>query len=197
MEHPPNEEGAGAPERPQAPKSTLPLRNLLARAVWNVAWVFLFRATPRFAHGWRRALLRLFGARIGRGCLLYPSARIWAPWNLEMGDYSILGPDTDCYCVARVSIGERAWISQYTYLCAAGHDIGSLDLPLTTAPIAIGPRAWVCARAYVNQGVTIGEGAVVGAGACVFHDVAPWTVVGGNPAKLIKQRVVKTPPAGP
>ena len=82
-------------------------------------------------------------------------------------------------------------VSQGAYLCAASHDITNPLNPLITAPIHIGSFAWIAAEAFVNMGITIGEGAVVGARAAVFKDVDPWTVVGGNPAKFIKKRIIK------
>ena len=174
-------------------RSSLSRRNRIGRAVWDMVWTFLFRPSPRIFHGWRRLLLRIFGAKIGRGVRIYPSARIWAPWQLEMDDFSCLGPQVDCYCVAPIRIGPHAVVSQYTYLCSASHDYERPDLPLITRPIVIGEGAWIAADAFVSLGVTIGAGAVVGARASVFKDVEPWTVVGGNPARVIKKRVLKTP----
>jgi putative colanic acid biosynthesis acetyltransferase WcaF len=165
--------------------------NKLGRCVWSIAHLTLFRTSPRIFHGWRRALLRLFGASIGRGVRVYPSARIWAPWNLQMQDHSCLGPDVDCYCVAPIRIGAHAVVSQYSYLCAASHDYTLANLPLISAPITIGDGAWVTADVFVGMGVTVGAGAVVGARAAVFEDVPAWTVVGGNPARFIKRRELR------
>lgn len=167
-------------------------RHKIARGAWEIVWTLLYRPSPRIWHGWRRSLLRLFGARLGNGVRVYPSARIWAPWNLTMGDESCLGPEVDCYCVGPISIGAGAVISQYSYLCAASHDHERRDFPLITAPIRIGAGAWVAADAFIAMGVTVGDGAVVGARASVFRDVDPWTVVGGNPARFIKQRILST-----
>jgi putative colanic acid biosynthesis acetyltransferase WcaF len=113
------------------------------------------------------------------------------PWNLEMHEYSCLAPDVDCYNVARIVIGANSTVSQKTYLCTASHDITKSDNPLITAPILVEDQAWIGAAAYIGLGVTIGQGAVVGATASVYKNVAPWTVVGGNPAKLLKNRVIK------
>jgi putative colanic acid biosynthesis acetyltransferase WcaF len=129
----------------------------------------------------------LFGAKIARDAYAHPSVKIWAPWNLEMGSLSCLGPHVDCYCVDKVVIGSRATVSQYSFLCTATHDYRDPRMPLVTAPIMIGERAWVAADAFIGPGVTIGEGAVVGARASVFRNVDPWTVVGGNPARIIKK----------
>ena len=165
--------------------------NKLARLVWNIAYWLLFRPFPSsFLMPWRRFILRLFGAKMGKGTQVYCSATIWAPWNLEMGDYSCLASGVDCYNVDKITIGADTTISQKTYLCTASHDISNPKNPLITASITIADQAWVAADAFVGMGVTIGQGAVVGARAAVFKDVAPWMVVGGNPAKALKQRVV-------
>lgn len=183
-----------------SPPSCLSLRNRMGRAVWSAVWVLLFRPSPRLLHGWRRFLLRLFGARIGRGAIVRSSARIWAPWNLEMGDDSCLGEFVDCYSVDRIRIGPRAWVSQYSFLCTASHDFEDPGMPLITAPITIEAEAWVAVDVFVGPGVTVGRGAMVGARSSVFRDVAPWTVVAGNPPRTLRKRVLRapgTPPAKP
>jgi putative colanic acid biosynthesis acetyltransferase WcaF len=157
----------------------------LARLAWGAAWLLLYRPTPNPLHGWRCFVLRVFGAQIAKGAHPYPSARIWAPWNLTMASGSCIGPQAEVYNVARVTLGEQAIVSQKSYLCTAGHDIREPDLPLTAAPIVIGNRAWVAASAFVGPGVAIGEGAVVAACAVVIRNVAANAIVGGNPAKVI------------
>lgn len=167
-------------------------RSKFARVAWNIVWLLLFRPSPRgVLYGWRRFLLRCFGAKIGRGVNVLPSCRIWQPWKLCIGDHSCLSEDVECYSVDHITIGEQAVVSQGAFLCCASHDISSPTMELTHAPIVIGDNAWVAARAFVGPGVAIGEGAVVGACAVVTKDVEPWTVVGGNPAKFIKKRELK------
>lgn len=178
-------------------RSELSFRNRLGRACWGLAWAVFCRLSPRPLHGWRRMWLRLFGARVHRTASVYPSARIWAPWNLEMGARSALGDGVDCYDVDQIILEEDAIVSQYAFLCTASHDIGDPGRKLTTAPIRLGRHSWVCAGAFVHPGVTVGEGAVLGARAVVTRDVSSWTVVAGNPAKFVKQRVwtdAGTPP---
>lgn len=172
--------------RPQRARNSN--RNRLGRVAWGLVYTFLYRPSPVILHGWRRFLLRCFGASVGPGAHPYPTARVWAPWNLTMERDSCLGHHVDCYSVAPILIAARAVISQYTYLCAASHDYHDPAFPLTSAPIMIGPMAWVAAGAFVGPGVTVGEGAVVGARSVIFEDVPAWTVVVGNPARAIKQR---------
>jgi putative colanic acid biosynthesis acetyltransferase WcaF len=167
------------------------MTNKAARVVWGICWLCLFRTSPWFCHGWRRLILRAFGAQVGRGVKVFPSTRIWAPWNLKLGEYASLAHHVDCYCVAPISIGPHATVSQYSFLCAATHDIADPNMCLVTSPITIGDQAWVCACAFVAPGVNIGEGAVVGACSVVTKDVPPWTIVGGNPARRLRDRSVR------
>lgn len=163
-------------------------RNKLARAAWGITWLLLYRPSPRPMHRWRALLLRAFGARVGRGAMPYPSARIWAPWNLIMGEGSTLGDNVDCYSVARILIGPHASVSQRAYLCTASHDLDQPDHPLVTAPIVIAAYGWVAAEAYVGPGVTIQCGGVVAVRAVATRDVAAWSVVAGVPARPIRVR---------
>ena len=176
----------------EAYKDSLTLSNKLRRLLWNITCFFFFRpfAGPLLWR-WRNLVLRVFGAKIGEGCRISSSTIIWAPWNLELGKYVCLGPKSQIYTANKIVVGDKVTISQGAYLCGASHDIAYLNKPLITSPIKIDSFAWVCADAFVGMGVTIGEGAVVGARAAVFKDVEPWTVVGGNPAKFIKKRVVE------
>lgn len=161
------------------------LANKLARAGWLAVCLVLFRPSPVPLHAWRRALLRLFGAQVGAGALVYPSARVWAPWNLELGEGSCLGPASEAYNVAQIVLGPGAVVSQRAYLCTATHAIREPGFALMAAPIVLGTRAWVAAAAYVGPGVTLADGAVAAACAVVVKDVARDQVVGGNPARPI------------
>ena len=169
-------------------RSTHSLQNKIMRVAWGMAWCILFRPTPKVCHAWRRFLLRSFGAKIGSRCHIYSSVKVWAPWNLTLGDHSTLSHHVDCYCVAPVTIGEHVTVSQYSYLCTASHDIDHANMPLITAPIQIGDGAWITACVFVGPGVEIGTGAVVGARSAVFKAVDAWTVVGGNPCRHIRNR---------
>lgn len=166
----------------------LTFANKLARGLWGLVWLFLFRPTPRPLHRWRCFLLRCFGADIGAGVRVYQSARVWAPWNLVMGNGSCLGDEVDCYCVDTVRLGAGATVSQYSYLCTASHDYRRRSHPLVTAPIDIGEAAWVAADVFVGPGVTVGAGAVVGARSTVLKDVPPWVVVAGTPPRILGPR---------
>jgi putative colanic acid biosynthesis acetyltransferase WcaF len=169
-------------------QSELTLKNKLGRLLWGVVYVLFFRPSPRVLHAWRCWLLNCFGANVNRSAKVYPTARIWAPWNLELGAGAILGDRVDCYSVAKITIDSGAVVSQEAYLCTATHDCDSASFQLINRPIVIGPKAWVCARAFIGPGVSLAEGAVAGAATVVTKDVSDWEIVAGNPAKLIRKR---------
>jgi putative colanic acid biosynthesis acetyltransferase WcaF len=162
---------------------------MVRRVFWGLAHP-LFRLSPRPCFGWRRFLLRSFGAKIGRSVHVYPSASIYFPWNLEAGDESAIGEGALIYNLGRVILGQRVTISHRAHLCAGTHDHTKPDFPLLRPPITIGPEAWICADAFVGPGVTVGEGAIVGARAVAMKDVKPWTIVIGNPARESKRREI-------
>jgi Acetyltransferase (isoleucine patch superfamily) len=108
-----------------------------------------------------------------------------------MDAHAVLGPGAKCYCQGRISIAEKAVVSQGAYLCAGTHDISDPNFQLITKPIQIQQRAWVAADAFIGPGVTVGEGAVIGARAVLFKDADAYGVYVGNPAKLIKNRIFR------
>lgn len=159
----------------------------LGRIAWMLASP-LFRLSPRPLFGWRRFLLRCFGARVGTGANIYPSARIELPWNLEIGEDASIGERVLVYNLGKVTIGPRATVSHNAHLCAGTHDYRDPRLPLLRLPIVVGADAWVCAAAFVGPGSNVGEGAVVGAASVCSGAVEAWTVVSGNPAAFRKRR---------
>ena len=170
------------------------LKSKIGRVIWNVVWLLMFRPTPnrlRVFNWWRSFLLRCFGAKIGKGCVIFNSCEIWHPWNLEIGDMVALSENVICYTVDKIKIGNQTTISRDVFLCCASHDVTSPIMELTYAPIEIGDNSWIAARSIIMPGRSVGDGAVVAAGAVVINDVEPWTIVGGNPAKFIKKRELR------
>lgn len=166
------------------------LQNRLKRLLWNLIYTIFFRYTPTQLYIWRVFILRMFGADIGENCHVYPKVIIWAPWNLKMGNNSCLANNVICYSQALITIDDGAIVSQGSHLCAGSHDYNDPDFQLIVAPIFIGQNAWIAAEAFVGPGVTIGDGAVLGARGVTFKDIEPWTVNAGNPSKFIKNRVI-------
>jgi len=178
--------------RPLEGGASFSLRNRIERAVWAAGWLSLCRFTPPQMHGWRRMVLRLFGARIARGARVHASVSIWHPRNLSIGPNALIGPRARVYNQGYVSIGTGSVISQGAHLCASSHDISDPHFQLVLRPVDIGSGCWVAAEAFVGPGVTVGDGAVIGARAALFTDAVPGGVYTGNPAALRKQRVLRT-----
>lgn len=172
--------------------SSFSLLNKTGRVLWMICfWIFFRPFNLNIFKSWRAIVLRLFGAKVGKNANVYASVRIWAPWNLEIGDYSSIGPEVDFYNQGKITIGNHSIISQKSYLCASTHDFEVVDFPLICKPIFIEDQVWIAADAFIGPGVTIKEGAVVGARSAVFKSVNPWSVVGGNPAKYIRDREIR------
>jgi putative colanic acid biosynthesis acetyltransferase WcaF len=162
----------------------------LRRILWSIVQATLFRFSPSRLLGWRRFLLKCFGAKIGPHSGVRPGAKIFHPWLFEMGDWSMLAGGVVIYNLGVVRIGDHTVLSQDVYVCAGTHDYTQPNLPLERPPITIGSGAWIAAGAFIGPGVSIGDNTVVGARAVVMSDVESGVVVAGNPATLIKQRTM-------
>lgn len=157
------------------------------RVAWSLGrW--LIRLSPRPCFAWRRSVLRLFGARVGQHVNIYPSAHLYMPWNVELGDWSALGEDVLIYSLGPVRIGRSVTLSYRAHVCAGSHDLMDPTLPLIKPPVCIEDNVWVGTEAFIGPGVTVGTGAVVGARAVVVKNVTALDIVAGNPARVIGTR---------
>lgn len=168
---------------------SFPLSNRIRRATWALVYALLFRPSPRPLHAWRALLLRAFGAQMGERCHVYPGAKIWAPWNLQLGRYVGIADNVVLYNMDVISIGDHAVISQGAHLCGGTHDYDSRNFQLVAKPISIGARAWICADAFIHPGITIAEGVVIGARSVVHRNISEsWTVCAGHPCVKVGDR---------
>lgn len=159
--------------------------------LWWLTQATFFAMSPQVCYGWRRWLLRLFGAKIGRGAIIRPSVKTPYPWKLTIGDYCHIGDEVHLYTYGEIEIGDCAVVSQRSYLCTGYHDHTSPRFDLLAKKIVIGPEAWVAADVYVGPGVTVGYGAVIGARSSVFKDIPPGVIAVGAPAKVMGERRMK------
>ncbi len=169
------------------------LKDRLARLLWQVGFLLLYRISPRPMHAWRSMLLRLFGAKMGSGCHFYPSGRVWAPWNLICEDGCTLADQAEIYNPSPIYLESHCIVSQQAYICGATHDYDHPDFPMISYSMRLGAYSWICARASVSPGVNVGEGAVLGLGAVAQQDLEPWTVYSGAPAVKVKMREKNVP----
>lgn len=174
-------------------RNKLSTRNKCYRLVWSIVSTLFFHSVRggKCFNSWRIFLLRLFGAKIGKCVSVHASVEIWAPYNLEMEDYTLIGKKCRVYNPEKITLRTECVVSENVFLCTASHNVHSCKHELVCKPILLNSQVWVAADAFIGMGVTVGEGAIVGARACVFNDVDQWTVVGGNPAKFIKKREIK------
>lgn len=161
-------------------------RENAGRIAWALTSPF-FALSPRPAWGWRRWVLRCFGANVGRQVHIFPSVRITIPWNLTIGDQSAVGDRAILYALGPIILGDRVTVSQGAHLCAGTHDWRQPDRPLVKAPISIGDDAWIAADAFVGPYVSVGARAIVGARAVVTKSIPEDVIVVGNPAAPISR----------
>ena len=161
----------------------------LLRVLWGIGqWAMVLSPRPMF--GFRRLVLRLFGAKVGRHVHVYSSTRIYMPWNVEIGDWASVGEDAFLYSLGKITIGPQVTISYRAHVCAGTHDLRDPALPLLKPPVVIQANTWIGTEAFIGPGVTVGEGAVVGARAVVVKDVPALHIVVGNPAKSVGLRTL-------
>lgn len=173
-------------------EASFSLSNRIMRVFWAFFYVLLFKYSPRPFHAYRAFVLRCFGAKVGNGVHVYPGVKIWAPWNLNLKDECGIASGAELYSQGMITIGYRAIVSQGTYVCTGTHDYTKEGHPLYTKPIHIKDRAWVAAGCFIHPGVTIGEGAVIGARSVVTKDMPAWMVCAGHPCKPLKERVMES-----
>lgn len=162
--------------------------NRARRQLWSIAWIFLYRPSPRVAHSWRAFLLRRFGATLGPHCRFYPASRIWAPWNLTCEDTVIVADGAELYNPAPMVFASHVIVSQGAYLCGATHDYNDPKFPVISFPMRFDRYAWVAARAIVSPGVNLGAGAILGLASVATRDLEPWSIYAGVPARKVKER---------
>ena len=146
-------------------------RSGLTVLLWQTVQQTLFAWSPQPAYGWRRWLLRLFGAQVGKGVLVRPTTRVTYPWKVKLGNYCWIGDHAEIYSLGAITIGDNAVISQRSYICAATHDYKDITFPLVANPVVIEREAWIATDCFIAPGVTIGAGTIVAARSTVLQSV--------------------------
>ncbi|TKK68205.1 colanic acid biosynthesis acetyltransferase WcaF [Ilyomonas limi] len=159
--------------------------------LWWIVEALLFHTSPQFMYGWRRFLLRSFGAKVGKRVIIRSSVRTQFPWKVTIGDYSWIGDDVVLYSLGEIIIGNHVVISQKSYLCTGSHDYTHAAFPIYNVPVVIEDQCWLATDVYIAPGVTIGRGTVIGARSSVFKSLPAGVVCMGSPAKVVKARNVE------
>ena len=159
-------------------------RSAILVQLWWIVQSTMFGCSPQFMYGWRRLLLRLFGAEIGSNVLVRPSARVTYPWKLKIGNHSWIGDNVELYTLGPITIGNNAVVSQGSYLCTGTHDHLDLTFKIEALPIVVEDEAWIAAQVFITPGIRIGRGAVIGARSLVLADVPDGAIAMGHPATV-------------
>lgn len=163
-------------------------RSSLVVQLWFVVQATLFRWSPQFLYGWRSLLLRLFGAKLGRGVEVRPTATITYPWKVSIGDHCWISDEVVLYSLGEIRIGAHTVVSQRSYLCTGSHAIDKVGFDIFTLPIVVGSECWIASDVFVAPGVSIGDGTVVGARSTVLHDLPAGMICHGAPALPVRAR---------
>lgn len=167
-----------------------PVKTKIKSRIWKMVNRTFFRYSPYFARKYRVGLVRLFGGQIHWSCSLNRLSKIDHPWNLKMGEKSSISEYSWVYCLDKIEIGANCCISKDVYLLSGSHNINSSNFDLITKPIFIGDGVWLAVRSVVLPGITIGSYSVVASSSVVIKDVEENSIIGGNPAKIIKYRKI-------
>lgn len=166
-----------------------------AGAVKRTLWYFvnaLIFLNPMFPfRSPKPALLRLFGARVGRGVVIHPGVNIKFPWKLEIGDHCWIGQRAWLDNIDQLAIGNNVVISQGGMIIQGSHDYKKIDYPTLSAPVVLEDGAWIGAGAMVMLGVTMRTHSVLAAGSVATKDLDPYTIYQGNPAQPVRERVIE------
>jgi putative colanic acid biosynthesis acetyltransferase WcaF len=162
-------------------------------AAWILVKCAFFAPSFPWPNRLKRFLLRRFGATIGKGVVIRPRVNIHFPWRFRVGDHCWIGDGCQILNIADVTFESHVALAHEVYVAAGSHDIRSATMKGDYRPILIKSGTWVASRAFVGPGVTIHENCVVGAAAVVMKDIGPAVVVAGNPARVIRPRVIDRP----
>lgn len=160
------------------------------RLVWYFINHLIFNHGLLPLNGIKVILLRLFGAKIGKGVVIKPCVNIKYPWRLSIGDYSWIGERVWIDNLAQVSIGAHCCLSQESLLICGNHNYKKQGFDLITGEIHLEDGVWIGTRAVVCPGVRAGSHAVLSAGSVASSDLQPMVIYRGNPAVPVKSREI-------
>lgn len=164
-------------------------KNPIVVQLWWLVQSIFFKNSPQFMYGFRRFLLRLFGAKIGKRVIIRSSVKTTYPWKVSIGDYSWVGDDVNLYSLGEINIGKNVVISQKSYLCTGSHNYLQSDFPISAKKITIKDECWLATDVFIAPGITIEKGSVIGSRSSVYKNIPANKICMGNPAKIIRARI--------
>lgn len=176
--------------------STFTAGNYKAGPGWKVfAWYFvnyyIFNSALPWPYGFKRKLLKLFGAKVGKGLVIKTKVRIKNPWRLEIGDHCWIGESVWIDNLEDVSIGDHVCLSQGVLLLTGNHDYTLPDFPYRLGKIRIEEGAWIGAASVVCPGVTCSSHAILTVNSVATKNMEAWQIYSGNPASFVRKRTMK------
>lgn len=164
--------------------------NVLKRVLWHYVSGFVFKTSLFPFYGIKAALLRLFGAKIGKQVEIKPCVNIKYPWLLCIADEVWIGENVWIDNIAMVTINSNVCISQGATIITGSHNYKKTSFDLITGTVTIENGAWIGALATVNQGLIIGSHAVLTTGSVATKNLQPYAIYQGNPAMKIRDRII-------
>jgi putative colanic acid biosynthesis acetyltransferase WcaF len=165
--------------------------NALKRVLWYYVNVLFFKSSWFPFYGFKVSLLRLFGARIGKGVEIKPCVNIKYPWLLNIGNQVWIGENVWIDNLVMVTIGSDVCISQGALLLTGSHNYKKSTFDLLTGSIILEDGVWIGAGAIVNAGITAASHAVLSSGSVATKNMAAYTVYQGNPAVKVRSRIIE------
>tara|TARA_Y100000589_G_scaffold306473_1_gene321257 strand:+ start:74 stop:622 length:549 start_codon:yes stop_codon:yes gene_type:complete len=169
------------------PNNWNPGASFMKRAIWRLVGSPLLSSNIPGTF-WRKILLILFGAKIGKRGRLKPNIKITFPWKLILGDDCWIGEEVWIDNIDFVKIDKNVCLSQRTYLCTGNHNFKKKTFDLITNPIIIGSGAWIGAGCLISPGTKVGQNCVIAFGSVIKGDIKNNSIVSGNPGIIQKQR---------
>ncbi len=166
-------------------------RSLFFIQFYRIVYCLLIRISPKIFNSWRCFIYRLFGAKIGKGVKIAPSAKFMYPWNITIGDYCWIGDNVELYSVDKIIIGNNVAFAHNIFIATAAHDVYDSKFNTISKPVIFKDEVWISSNVFINMGITLEKGVVIGSGSVVTRNMPQGYICVGNPAKPIKERKQK------